>query len=257
MSELVEKVDTKMDELLSKISSLHSTLNTTDVKLSKLEKFYTEESTAEIMMSPMRSMKLSSLIVDEGGNEKINMTAVNKALKTWMAETEKGNRRWKKIFAHDTSGGLYADLEAAMNKNPRNEKAKLYSILDQLERFRDPEGNFHLKVCYPEVKYTPIYPCNEWIQSSNPLHESTITGFKAKWIAFPKTSTGGTFSGLGLSPQSFGSTLIDETPSHGYWYFAIGALQYWHKNDTIPGPWHGEADLAAVKRVNLFAKIAV
>ena len=143
-----------------------------------------------------------------------------------------------------------------MNKNLRNEEAKLYSILDQLERFRDGEGNFHLKVCYPDVKYTPIYPCNEWVQTSNPLHETVITGFKALWIAFPKTSTGETFKGLGLSPPSFGSTLIDDEPSHGHWYFAIGALKYWHKNNTIPGPWNMDPNLAAVTKVNLFVKIS-
>ena len=32
----------------------------------------------------------------------------------------KGSKRWKKIFSHDSSGGLFADLKDAMNKNIRN-----------------------------------------------------------------------------------------------------------------------------------------
>lgn len=253
MSSLVEKVEIKMDKVLSKMDRLDLRIDILDSKLTKLEELFTNNSGVDEIISPMKSLKDSSMLVAAGLSDEFNMTVIDRAVMAWAAAYQ-GNKEWKKIFSHDTAGGLFANLEDAKNKNPQNENSKLFSILDQLEKFRDAEGNFELKVCYPEVTYTPIYPCNEWIQSSNPVHETNITGFRALRIAFPKTSTGGTFSGLGLSPPSFGSTLIDETPSHGNWYFAIGALQYWHKDDTIPGPRHGDTDLAAVRRVELWVK---
>ena len=158
------------------------------------------------------------------------------------------------MFAHNTSGGLFADLEDAKNKNSEQENSTLFSILDQLEKFRDTQGNFQFKICYPELTYTPISPCNEWVQSSNPLYESTITGFKSLRIAFPKTSIGGSFTGLALSSSGF--TLIDKTPSHSHWFFAIGALQYWGGKDTIPGPHNSNGWADAVRNVELFVKTA-
>eukprot|EP00091_Calanus_sinicus_P000622 TRINITY_DN10538_c0_g1_i1.p1 TRINITY_DN10538_c0_g1~~TRINITY_DN10538_c0_g1_i1.p1 ORF type:complete len:207 (+),score=44.02 TRINITY_DN10538_c0_g1_i1:516-1136(+) len=193
---------------------------------------------------------LDGRLIDE-----VNMTMVNEAARMYV-ENSQDDTVWKKVFAHNTSGGFFINLEDVKSKNPENENADLFSILDQLEMFRDKEGFFRFKVCYPEVQYTAIYPCNEWIQSSNPLHETIITGFKPLRIAFPKTSTGGIFGGLGLSPPSSSDTLIDETPSHGNWYFAIGALNNWHKKDTIPGPVSSTSDLAAVKKVEMFVRIS-
>ena len=150
---------------------------------------------------------------------------------------------------------MFADPKDAMNKNPDNENAKLFSILDKLEMFRDEEGNFHLKLCYPKVKYTAISPCNEWKQSSNPVFEPKVTGYKPMRLAFHKNSAG-IFAGLGPSTATT-STLIDEKPhGNGNWFFAVGALKFWHKKDTIPGPVAKTHDLSAVRKVELFVKVS-
>ena len=68
------------------------------------------------------------------------------------------------MFSHDTAGGLFIDQEDALTKNPDNPEASLYSVLDQLETLRSPEGSLRLRLCYPELDGG----CNEWVQTSNP-----------------------------------------------------------------------------------------
>ena len=126
---------------------------------------------------------------------------------------------------------------------------------------RNDEGVFHFKLCYPELASVKnnFFPCNEWIQSSNPLTESTITGFAAislawhinGWRDFPKV---GTFQGLGLSPPSFSYNLIDVAPDQGSFYFSIGTLINWPSfdSDTVPGPLAS----VGVKRVELSLSIS-
>ena len=73
-----------------------------------------------------------------------------------------------KIFNHDTSGGLFYSTQDALSKNPDNPDAKLFSVLNKLQDYRNHEGNFHFKLCYPEVAGASGGHCNEWFQSSNP-----------------------------------------------------------------------------------------
>ena len=65
---------------------------------------------------------------------------------------------------------------------------------------------------------------------------------------------GGLFGGLGPSKWKT-NTLIDTTHPKS-WGFAIGALNFWHKKDTIPGPWAEIFDLYAVRKVELYVKIS-
>jgi len=259
LSKNMENMENKLDKILSKLSNMD--VRMTKCKINKDEnnrsniityskQMIRKEADQSVFQGDiLPSLKKLSEAVDE-----VNTTVVTEALRTWSEKNQQGSHRWKKVFSHDTSGGVFNDLKDAMNKNPNDENTKLFSILDQLERYRDPEGNFHLKICYPEVTYTPIQPCNEWKQTSNPVFESNITGYKALKIAFHKTSTGGIFSGLARSSATT-STLIDETDSHSNWYFAVGALHFWHKADTIPGPVAETSDLSAVKKVELFVYI--
>ena len=60
-------------------------------------------------------------------------------------------------------------------KNIDDPEADLFSILNDLESMRNAEGVFHFKLCYPEL--AEDFPCNEWVQSSNPLTQQKITGF--------------------------------------------------------------------------------
>ena len=87
---------------------------------------------------------------------------------------------FKKVFSHNSAGGLFSDRDDAMYKNPDNPEADLFSVLYRLEDFRDDDGNFHFKLCYPELTGVGGGRCNEWIQSSNPATEGTIAGFQVE-----------------------------------------------------------------------------
>ena len=117
------------------------------------------------------------------------------------------------MFSHDTKGGLFSSQDDAGNKNPdKPYTAQLFSILDKLENFRDRDGIFHLKLCYPELTLgIDGHTCNEWKQSSNPFTESSITGFEPIFLAFTQDSNFNDWRGLGKSPSQFPQTLIDDT----------------------------------------------
>ena len=144
-----------------------------------------------------------------------------------------------KVFSHDTGGGLFSSQEEALNKNPDNPDAELFSILDQLEDYRDHEGILHFKLCYPEITGVGGGHCNEWTQTSNPLYYSTIQGFQAIALAFPHDGNKKPWQGLGRSFAKY--SVLDDTPSDDTWWTAIGATAYSasehiQSDDCIPGP---------------------
>ena len=139
---------------------------------------------------------------------------------------------YEKVFSHNKNGGVFSSYDEALNMNPGNPCAALYSILDQLESYRSSDGNFHLKLCYPEVAGAGGSHCNEWIQSSNPATDTSITGFSAVSLAFTQGGSAN-FAGLGRSPAGQ-AALINDDPSGSYWWSAIGATQL--HNNGIPGP---------------------
>ena len=155
---------------------------------------------------------------------------------------------WKKVFFHDTAGGVFTSGPDALRKNAGNANAKLFSVLNDLETLRLKDGTFHLKLCYPELSDYDN-PCNEWTQTSNPATNTTIGNFRSVYLAFPMNSYGNDFGGLGVSPASSSDTLIACTPYRDNWYFAVGALRYWGGVDTIPGPFD-----IPVKKVELYAE---
>ena len=155
------------------------------------------------------------------------------------------------------SGGLFTNYTDAGSKNPENPDSELYSILNQLEDYRHFEGNFQFKLCYPELKWGKDGRiCNEWIQSSNPYTNSTITDFKAISIAFEKNSILSEWEGLAKNPAGInGNTVIDDSPSHGYYYSSIGAMTYWPSSGSIAGPRHptdSSGKLSIVTKVELY-----
>ena len=108
---------------------------------------------------------------------------------------------WKKVYGLDYSDKeVFKDLKEAENKNAKNETANLFSILDQLDNYRDCNGDLHLKICYPELAGNFTDPCNEWTQSSNPATDSIIKGYKPIKITF-KSTDDKDFPGLGLTQR--------------------------------------------------------
>merc|ERR1712126_261825 len=79
------------------------------------------------------------------------------------------NSDYIKVFSHNVSGGLWTDHEEVGSKNVDNPDAKLYSILNKLENYRNKEGKFKFKLRYPELTWgINGSNCNEWFQTSNP-----------------------------------------------------------------------------------------
>ena len=95
--------------------------------------------------------------------------------------------------------------------------------------------------------------CNEWIQSSNPLTETTIRGFKPISLAFTKDSYLKAWRGLGKSPSAFPYAAIDDAPTESYWFTAIGATRLYR--GKIPGPRSDRAsNIDAVTKVQLYVQ---
>ena len=155
---------------------------------------------------------------------------------------------WIKVFSHDVTAGLFTSNKDALLKNHNDPSADLFSNLENLSTMRLPDGTFHFKVCFPSLIEEFENPCNEWSQTSNPVTETTITGYEPIMLTFHKRGTGGPFNGLGLN--EFGdNTLIDDEPDSGSWWLAIGALTNFGGDDTIPGPsWY------AVSKIELYVK---
>ena len=102
----------------------------------------------------------------------------------------------------------------AEHKNAENESADLFSILYQLEQFRNCDGVFHFKLCYPDLVGNFTFPCNEWTQSSNPLYESLIEDFTPIKITF--NSSDAEFPGLAWSRRGLESCLLEDYPYNSY-----------------------------------------
>ena len=66
--------------------------------------------------------------------------------------------------------------------------------------------------------------CNEWVQTSNPVSASTITGFKAIKLSFTKDGDNNAWRGIGKSGSPY--CLIDDTPADTTYYTQIGATSY-------------------------------
>lgn len=157
-------------------------------------------------------------------------------LPSTMITTEAPVEVWEKIYSLNTTGGLFANLDEAKKKNIDDPEADLFSVLYQLGSMRNREGVYHFKVCYPELaSSTNNFPCNEWTQTSNPLEESTITGFAAVNLTWTKDGRNDNFHGLGLSSCCSHANLIDGNPFVDYWY-SIGSLVYWGCATCVTGP---------------------
>ena len=160
-----------------------------------------------------------------------------------------------KIFNHDVSGGLFTSNEAVGSKNPEDPDNKLFSILDQLEDYRNSDGKFQFKLCYPELNWgNDGKTCNEWIQSSNPYTDSTITEFEEIFLAFDRDGNKKEWKGLGRnSAVNYADAYLDDSPSQRNWFSAIGAKKRWQKPYLIPGPRHPtDTTNSAIAKVELY-----
>ena len=143
--------------------------------------------------------------------------------------------------------------------------------MDQLENYRNSDGRFRLKLCYPEITWGMHGDnCNEWYQTSNPYTDSTITGYERISLDFEMASSKEPFGGLGKNAEGMDEkALIDDSPTISYessnivQFYAIGAKDYWphSSNSTIAGPIHPTAGarkrrkLSAISKVELYVML--
>ena len=157
-----------------------------------------------------------------------------------------------KVFYHNTDGGLFSSPEDALSKNVDDPSAELYSILNQLEKYKSG-GGFHFRLCYPElVEKNDGDGCNEWIQTSNPTTDSTITGFQPISLSFPYNSYLKNWVGIGKDVSGRGATFIDDAPNQSNWWTAIGSYSYHGSSSTIPGPRDQTNNKYIVQQVELY-----
>ena len=145
---------------------------------------------------------------------------------------------WTKVFHHNNIGGYFSSPQDALRKNVDNPSANLYSILYKLNDFRSSIG-FHFKLCYPELGNYGN-GCNEWVQTSNPATDSTITGFIPINLSFTKDSYNDDWGGIGntgyneigiLEIPNYEIALIDDAPNRVGWHTPIGSFR------TFPPTW--------------------
>ena len=155
------------------------------------------------------------------------------------------DNEWKKVFNHDAAFGVFADAEDVKLKSPFDPTAPLYSFLENLDQLKKKEDPYQLRLCYPELTQHS-FPCNEWIQSKNPLDTTSGTNIDtAISITFNSNGANGNFKGLGTN--RFGKdtrTIIDGSPTSSNWWFAIGLKEL--KDNKIAGPptnWVSKVEL--------------
>jgi len=150
-----------------------------------------------------------------------------------------GHTTYVKVFNHNTAGGFFAATNSpddVLSKNPTDPNADLYSILDTLENYRDAEGKFTFKICYPEYTGVGGGRCNEWKQTSNFATETTITGFEPiGTLAWNLRGDGQPWGGLGKNIASQQTrTLIDDMPNSSTFWNSIGAFVLYSTSGTAP-----------------------
>ena len=87
-----------------------------------------------------------------------------------------------------------------------------------------------MKIVFPELGGS-----NEWIQTSNPATDSTISGFESVQLDYPLNGFGQPWGGLALGTGS-NQALIDDTPNSGIWWMCIGCQSWFSSTGYIPGP---------------------
>ena len=151
------------------------------------------------------------------------------------------------VFNHDATFGVFTDAEDVRLKSPFDPTAPLYSFLDNLDMLKKKEDPYHLKLCYPELTQHS-FPCNEWIQSKNPLEATGGTNIDtAITITFNSNGVNQNFKGLGKNGYGKDTrAIIDGSPTSGHYWFAVGLKEL--TNDKIAGP------LSWVSKVKLYMK---
>lgn len=169
----------------------------------------------------------------------------------------KYNARWLQVFHHNTNNNTvwFKNAAEALHCNTTYK----FSILDQLEYFRNKDGNFEFLLEYP-IELPNKY--NRWIQSDNPATTTEVdtssgspaTGYTAVHIDWNNHLWGGLLKGNFSGKFCF----MDGDTNHGNWHYAIGCYDNTNNMECIekwrtkmPGP----AEEYPATEVNLYVRI--
>ncbi len=133
---------------------------------------------------------------------------------------------WARVFHHHVAGGYFESHEDAYHNNESDPDADLYSILKHIERLRDPNGSFELRINWPE---SGIAGRNIWRQDSNPT-TAPVVGYEALEIDY----TNQYWAGMELSTS--GATYLDGSVQHDNWFYAVGSHGAWDNGIPAYGP---------------------
>ena len=123
----------------------------------------------------------------------------------WALTKEENNATWIEVMYHNPTVEGFGNEAGAKSKNTLN----AYSQLGQLANMKyNNQYEFMLKA-------DEATGYNRWIQTSNPVDTTTVTGYKAVQNSWNTSN----FAGL---VHCSGQTLIAWTTSTGNWWYAIG-----------------------------------
>ena len=213
----------------------------------------------------VRNIKIYRLYNDENYNPGPNIKGQYKTFELNETLTNnlnakivnKYNARWLQVFHHNTNNNTvwFKNAAEALHCNTTYK----FSILDQLEYFRNKDGNFEFLLEYP-IELPNKY--NRWIQSDNPAtttegdtpNGSPATGYTAIHVDWTDHLWGGLLKGNFSGKFCF----MDGDTNHGNWHYAIGCYNNANNIECIekwrtkmPGP----AEEFPATEVNLYVRI--
>lgn len=166
-----------------------------------------------------------------------NLSKMNIAYET----KEKDNATWLKLVYQNINNGTNLFTTSEMNFCDKQGK---YSILGEIEKYRDKNNNFEFMLEYPEFNQY-----NRWIQTSNPCEVvESVTGYE------PIQITWKTQYWNGICKSNSGACFIDGSVGIGSWFYAVGSYTPWTASNNAVGLPPYNSNLAA-NEVYLWVRI--
>ena len=162
---------------------------------------------------------------------------------------EEFNKRWLKIFYHNSTGGVWFKNEEEINFI---EEPQRYSILGLVNKKLNLGGYYEFLLQYPEIE-----GYNNWKQKTFlfTTEESGNSGYSCS----PQQGLNCTWNEMswkGLFKSTRNTTFIDGSNGF-YWWYSIGSKTAFSSYDRFPGPAGGTASVngTTVTEVYLWIRI--
>ena len=135
----------------------------------------------------------------------------------WLQTKTAHEATWAEVFYHYNNNGTIlfsaSDDLGTISINDAN-RFSLFNVLDKL-KYDATKYEFLLE-------YASFAGYNRWKQTSNPATTTeSVTGYEAVNVSWT------TYDWGGLAKSNSGSTFIDGSVDHSYWYYALGAYTSW------------------------------